>query len=202
MAKKTANVAGTLAALLGKIQDRLNRVGNETHQNSAKIAVLVDNVRLKVGEWQRQDATLTERIGRFQAEAFERETRQTARDQNNVQALVNLRDSTAKAFDQVKRDVETLLVQIQRLNERIGKVESQNLSLVSTVSLIQNRTSNGLPSDHIWLNKKLTGVYDTTDDLETRLKKLEAIIVLYENLRKAQLALAEVNGVFLTGPKV
>lgn len=214
---KKANVAGTLAALLSRIQSRLDKVGRETRQNTDAIATVTDQFRVKVGGLEGtvldqkrltfgRDEQLREKLNGLGQEVNavkkvveDREGRQTLRDQNNVQALVNLRDSTAKAFDQVKRDVETLLQQIQRLNERVGQADSKaGIALASAVTKAQQ---SGLPSDHVWLNKKLTGVYDTTDDLETRVKKLEKLIELYEGLRLAQVRLAEANGAFLAGVK-
>ena len=58
--------------------------------------------------------------------------------------------------------------------------------------------SGSMPSDHVWVNKKLTGVYDSLTDQEQRIQKMEALIEKYETLRKAQADLARVNGNFLS----
>jgi hypothetical protein len=132
-----------------------------------------------------------------------RETAQTLRDQSNVQSLVNLRESTQKGFDQVRKDVEALLKQIQRLNERVGQVESQvgvgnaayqhMVGVEARVTKIEKSLGNpapapSMPSDHVWVNKKLSGVYDTTTDLESRVQRLEAEAELLNDLREAQSA--------------
>jgi hypothetical protein len=69
--------------------------------------------------------SLLERVKEVAFENNKREEAQTLRDQSNVQALTNLRDSTEKAFNQVAADVKSLLTTVQRLNERVGQVESQ-----------------------------------------------------------------------------
>ncbi len=218
MAKKNSNAAGTLLALLNKIQTRLDNVGRETRQNTDAVAALQDHARVKIGGLEgtvldqkvvtfRRDEQLREKLNGLGQEVNaikkvveDREARQILRDQNNVQSLVNLRDSTAKAFEQVKQDVQTLLQQIQRLNERVGQADSKAASALAFAMSKQPQT--GMPSDHVWLNKKLTGVYDTTAELDARIQKMEKLLELYEGLRKAQVALAEANGAFLQGPKV
>jgi len=96
-----------------------------------------------------------------------REERQIARDQNNVQALVNLRDSTAKAFNQVRDDVAALMKQIQRLNERVGQTESQN-KILADAFLGPNAVIN-----QSVVNSKLSGVYNVTEELDKRIQTLE-----------------------------
>ncbi len=214
MAKKKnlkSQLITTVGVLFERLTERLNRIGVQTRKNTAAIEALQDKQRAVIREaLVQRGAALSEDIKDVQAETArvkqendDRETRQTLRDQNNVQALVNLRDSAAKAFNDVKLDVENILKFIQRLNERVGQVESQNAILGSRVNAIAQETlsAGALPQGHVWVNKKLSGVYDTTDDLEKRVKELEATLVLYENLRKAQAALAQANGAFLAGPK-
>src|SRR5216684_1156889 len=177
MSNTKSHILSKVATLLDKFSDRLVRIANQTRQNTDAVASLTDKVRLEVGAQQERLAALADDIDkkvgksdvRFLADVVEgikkendvRENNQTARDQNNVQSIVNLRDSTQKGFDQVRSDVDQLLKLNQRLNERVGQVESQNLSLASTVSLLQNRLNApapapSIPSDHVWLNKKLT----------------------------------------------
>jgi DNA repair exonuclease SbcCD ATPase subunit len=141
----------------------------------------------RVQAFQRSEA-IAASLAKVKAENDDREARQAMRDQSNVQSLVNLRDSTAKAFDQVKKDVQELINRVERANSRINQVENQNLIL------------NGMPVGHEWVNKKLSGVYETCDDFETRVRKLEELLKLYENLRKAQNDFAIANGAFLAGP--
>lgn len=146
MAKE--KILAQVATLLDKFSERLVRVARETRQNTDAVATLTDKVRLEVGAQQERLAALADdivkKVGKsdvlflagvveemskkleaFKKESDVRETQQTARDQNNVQSLVNLRSSTQKAFDQVRDDVAGLLKQIQRLNERVGQVESR-----------------------------------------------------------------------------
>lgn len=224
MSKLRTGTLAQVAGLLNKFAERLAGVSRETRQNTDAIAVLRDELRLKIGKSQITEEILAAHIedakGELKREADSREGRQALRDQNNVQALVNLRDSTSKAFTQVKADIEELMKRIQRLNERAGQVESQNLSLSSSVSLISNRTSNAVNEKVV--NAKLEGILDVTGDLEGRVAKieegpcaafhhmvgiekrvteLEHLLELYEGLRKAQNALAVANGAFLAGPK-
>ncbi len=207
MSKKNGKVKETIlarvAVLLEKFSERLVRVARETRQNTDTIAALQDNVRLKVGglaqaietgiekvaERQRAQSDyaikgVIERVSRVEKESADRENKQITRDQNNVQALVNLRDSTAKAFNQVKDDVSALLVQIQRLNERTGQVESKH-------DIILERAITAV--DQSIVNSKLSGVYDVTADLDRRLQELEAEIALVTEFRRAQAA-------FILGP--
>jgi len=193
MSKKNGKVKETIlarvAVLLEKFSERLVRVARETRQNTDTIAALQDNVRLKVGglaqaietgiekvaERQRAQSDyaikgVIERVSRVEKESADRENKQITRDQNNVQALVNLRDSTAKAFNQVKDDVSALLVQIQRLNERIGQAESK-LEILEL----------GPAAWH-----HMVGV-------EKRVSELEAEIALVTEFRRAQAA-------FILGP--
>ena len=65
-----------------------------------------------------------------------------AQKQTNVgttDSLYALRDSTAKAFDGVSKDVKQMLVVTQKLNERLSKVESQNEILGTAFNISANR---------------------------------------------------------------
>jgi DNA repair exonuclease SbcCD ATPase subunit len=193
-----------LVELLNKIQDRLNRVARETRQNTEAIATLRDgriaefwksvNVRIgKLEELIQRHDTLTTFVGGLRDDVVrdreinnKREAEQTLRDQNNVQSLINLRVSTQKGFDDVRKDVESLMKTIQRLNERVGQVESQGVvdmalfrqqlrDFESRLNSKEPATITLLPADHVWVNKKLSGVYDTTNDLEKRIQQLELL---------------------------
>lgn len=190
-----SQILAKVAGLLDKFSDRLVATARETRQNTDAIAALRDELRLKFGKLEGELANTDGRIDASLEKADEREGRQTLRDQNNVQSLTALRDSTAKAFTQVRADVEELLKRIQRLNERAGQVESQNAILVSGQKLIPNQIDQKI------VNAKLEGIYDVTGDLEVRIQYLESLLALYEGLRKAQNDLAVANGAFLAGPK-
>jgi hypothetical protein len=107
--------------------------------------------------------------------------------------IVNLRDSTQKGFDYVKGDVETLLHTSQRLNERVGQVESQNQTLVSRTNQIQMAHVGISAVDQEIVNSKLSGVYGVTADLDRRLQEVEAEVALIVEFRRAQAA-------FILGP--
>lgn len=217
-----SQILSKVATLLDKFSDRLVRIANQTRQNTDAVAVLRDDIRLKAGraegiaieangKAERAHLALIhhgELIDSVKKENDVREDKQTLRDQNNVQSLVNLRESVQKGFDLVRNDVDTLMKQVQKLNERVGQAESkvsqfvvgsivpsaQILDTVRRVGEIEKKLAPGMPSDHVWLNKKLTGVYDTTDELEKRLQEIEAEIELITALRVAQAA-------FVLGPR-
>jgi len=145
-------------------------------------------------------------VEQVKIENDKREAAQTLRDQNNVQSLVNLRESTQKGFDQVRKDVEQLLKLNQRLNERVGQVEWPHMvGIEKRVGELEgqskghgyrlNQIETGkaeLPSDHVWLNKKLTGVYDTTADLEARVREMEQFLKAFREYQKAVSLLSKI----------
>lgn len=197
-----ANVNSKLASLLAKLQERLIRTSGETRQNTDAIATIQDQVRVKVGGLEtrtfQRDEQLREKLNELEQEvnatkkeSNDREARQTLRDQNNVQSIMKLRDSTQKGFDQVRQDVESLLKAVQRLNERVGQVESQGNANVLNVNRLLGSVAKMevTPPDTVWVNKKLTGVYDTTAELDSRIQVLEAEIALITAFRAAQAAL-------------
>src|SRR6266481_1021433 len=157
----------TVASLLEKFSNRLTRVASETRQNT-------DDINKIGNALVTTDTVLHKAVKEVKDENDARETRQTLRDQNNVQALHSLRDSTQKGFDQVKGDVESLLRAIQRLNERVGQVESQYADLLERAKKVVVANFNQ-PSaiDQQLVNSKLEGVYNVTEELEARLQKLE-----------------------------
>jgi len=156
MSNTKSKIYEKIVTILDKFANRLTRIANQTKDNSDAI------VRITT-----EQQTLQDSISRVEFENNKREEAQVLRDQS-------------KAFDNVAGDMKNALQTLQRLNERIGKAESQNLSLASTVSLLQNRLDSSappaasLPSDHVWVNKKLSGVYAVADEFEARIQKLEA----------------------------
>jgi hypothetical protein len=90
MAKsKKSSVNGKLAELLSKLQERLNRVGLESSQTAALVVSLQD-----------ENAALKASMMRENALNHSRALAQT-------NALIALRESTAKAFAQVRTDIES-----------------------------------------------------------------------------------------------
>jgi hypothetical protein len=161
-------------------------------------------------------------LAKVKAENDDREMRQTARDQNNVQSIVNLKDSTQTAFDEVKKDVQKLLDIDEGAKKRLNRLEYFMNDLVDraknvvTLNFQPQGSDSTLPVGHEWVNKKLAGVYDSLEDVETRIDNLEYMnrvegtqqlerriellekqIARYEALRKAQLEFAKANGQFL-----
>jgi hypothetical protein len=132
--------------------------------------------------------TLVDQIKEVEFENNKREEAQTLRDQNNVQSLVNLRESTQKAFSQVRDDVAQLMRQIQLLNERVGKAESANKILVDLVAHQGRQQQAASHHTNPTINFKLAGVYDVTAELDKRLQVLEAEQKLVEAWRAAQAA--------------
>lgn len=188
-----------LASLIGQLQDRITKLAEQTTLSLGYQSERTTEIGRQVGDLQTLNVqnvsarnTLVERIEAVDFKNDKREEAQSLRDQSNVQSLVNLRDSVAKAFTQVAGDVKQVLNQITYVKDRVTKLENQTLVLAA------NKNAAGLPTDHIWVNKKLTGVYDSLTDQEQRIQKMEALIEKYETLRKAQADLARVNGNFLS----
>lgn len=194
MSKLNFQINETVTVILNRISDRLTRVARDTRQNTDAISALTDKQRTDIEAQQERLAALADKVSTFEefqkyqarVNKFndEQEARQTLRDQNNVQSLYNLRDSTQKSFYAVREDMKSLVARAQRFNERLGQIESQNISMASSISLISNRTAESVPYDHVWVNKKLTGVYDSINEIETRVKELEKATTR-EELRKA-----------------
>lgn len=143
MASKITRILSKLTNLLKQIQTRLDDV-------SAKVTA-------------------------NKKEADDREFRQGLRDQNNVQSLVNLRESAQKAFNQVKDDIKELVNRDSKMNTRILTLETNYNDLLERAKrlIMTPAPEPQMPSDHVWVNKKLSGVYDVLTDLQKRLEKLE-----------------------------
>lgn len=196
-----------ITQLLASLQKRITKTAQKTQANTERLDSLVEsynevvkNVCFADGQtvvglkgdlesfraqaFQRSEA-IAASLAKVKAENDDREMRQTMRDQNNVAAIQMLERSMVKAFGNVKTDIQNLVDQNRTLRESISQVEN----------------GQELPIGHEWVNKKLSGVYETCDDFETRVRKLEELLKLYENLRKAQNDFAIANGAFLAGPK-
>lgn len=194
-----------LASLIGKLVERLSKNTEDISDAKTAVGILQDRIThtdslvqqtkndLATANVQNVSArnTLVERIEAVDFKNNKREEAQTLRDQSNVQSLVNLRDSVAKAFDKVAADVKQILNQITYVKDRVAKLEVQN-------EMLAKAPGSSMPSDHVWVNRKLTGVYDSLTEQEQRIEKLEALIEKYETLRKAQADLARENGNFLS----
>ena len=191
----TQKIYNKIATILDKFAERLTTVARDTRRNSDEVAALRDDTRLKIGKLQSQadadvrslreaDVDIICNVGNL---IDQKEAQQTLRDQSNVQSLINLRDSTGKAFDQVKKDVETILKQVQRLNERIGLAESNLTRTQADFAARASATHNSV------VKYKLERVFDVTADLEARLQRVEAEAKLIEAVRTAQIN-------FMAGP--
>jgi hypothetical protein len=219
MANIKSKVYEKIVTIIDKFSDRLTKNAIETRQNTEDLAVLRQEYN---NSFVRFESTIQEmfetgvshngptingikqNIEKVKEENNKREESQTLRDQNNVQSLVNLRELTQKGFDQVRKDVEQLLNLNQRLNERMGKAESlanaawhQMVGVEQRVAKIEEKMSNPapapqMPSDHVWVNKKLSGVYDTTDDLESRVREMEQFLNAFREFQKAASLLSKI----------
>jgi hypothetical protein len=78
---------------------------------------------------------------------------ETREDEKN---LVNLQEMTHQAFAAVSDDVDTL-------SERLTALENAPVA-----------TSPAPEFDHTWVNRKLSGVYEYIEELESKIQKLES----------------------------
>jgi predicted nuclease with TOPRIM domain len=174
MSKSNAQVA----AILGKMQDRLNKTVQDTRLNAETIHVVSEELRIRTVKLAAAQQETSTRLQQDFEKAEAREGRQALRDQSNVQSLKNLAESVQKAFDQVKNDVSELLKLNQRLNERIDQVESRTAAALAAL------TPPSAAAQSI-VNSKLRGIYDVTEDLDARLQKAEIEVEALRELRKA-----------------
>lgn len=111
-------VLGQVAGLLQKFQDRLDKYDTET-----------TNVQIELGDARKkfQVAVLAcQTAVRQFNDLAEKLTKQDETNKEVAASLYNLKESTQKAFDNVRADYKALLDSQQRLNERISKLESLN----------------------------------------------------------------------------
>ena len=132
MSKKKTNMLSDTAELLQAFQTRLdaltvrtNAVGRDQQVHRAAIDSILERERINTVKWvdtNRLAQNLTEDIA-------------TQKDHNKkvTESLYALRDSTAKAFDDVSQDMKNALLTLQRFNERLGRGESQIASLASSI---------------------------------------------------------------------
>lgn len=188
------NVSLKLAGLPAKIQDRLNRVGLQANQTSAAVETVESRHKALtnfVNRLRDDVVAVRDYIEEVRTENDKREERQTLRDQSNVQSLVNLRESVQKGFDLVRNDVDTLNKKDRTLSDRITEIETFQKDLVERAKRLVVYTRDyqapapSMPSDHVWVNKKLTGVYDSMTELEVRMRKLEERAKDAEDIDKA-----------------
>lgn len=132
---------GKVAGLLNTIQGRLTTVSDRL-ESLEKIAATVANVNRNV------------------------ET-QSAVNKQVTDALYNLRESTQKSFNAVSSDVATLLKSIQKLNERLGEIESNALLARQEAQAATNTAHAAF--------QHMTGI-------ETRVKVLEDIVKFVKSL--------------------
>jgi hypothetical protein len=200
MSKKNvkSQIYSKVADLLDSFANRLARVsqnhaGLERRHNilTGFVGGLRDDVVSLKQAYDARVVGIDARIAGVKEENDKREQVQTLRDQNNVQALHDLRTAAQKSFDLVREDVKTLLQQIQRLNERVGQVESQNIIATKFLQAKPVQVESGLPNGHVWVNKKLTGVYESVGDLEARVTLAETELEALKELRKALAVIAK-----------
>lgn len=168
-------VLKSIVGLVASLQKSLHKVRQKTSANTEELDTLRGSCSVAYLQHNREIAEAKKAIEDFRVQAFQRseaiaallakvkaenddrETRQTMRDQNNVAGIQMLERSMVKAFGNVKTDIQNLVDQNRTLRESISQVVN----------------GQELPIGHEWVNKKLTGVYDTTTDLDNRLQKIE-----------------------------
>lgn len=168
-----------LASILVKLQDRLNRVGLQSSQTTAAVEVLQDQTRLSVGK-------LNAVVDAVKIHGERQETLNHSRALSQTDSLVKLRDSAKTAFEQVKQDVAELLKFNQRLNERVGQLESRTDSAAVVGSNLANLV-------HRITQLESRDGFDLNEELESRLQRVEAEVKLIEAVRTAQIN-------FMAGP--
>lgn len=210
--------AQKISSVLVSITKRLSRVAKQTFENTEELSILrgttanaynelkASTEDFRVQAFQRTEVLATanaialKQIADVKKENDDREARQALRDQNNVQSIINLRDSMSRAFNEVKKDIQELITRIDATNSRIKNVEVFQADLLERAKRIVLTPTPALsmPNNHVWVNKKLSGVYSQVNEQEDRIQKLEALIEKYENLRKAQAELAKAQGEFVS----
>lgn len=144
-----------IVSLLTKLQDRIDTVSNRV--------TLVGN-----------DASQSrDTIASFNRGFGVYSTGQSEKNKKFTDSLYALRDSTAKAFDNVTADMKNALAAIQRLGERIDKLE--------------NKVSIGSAAWHqmVGVEKRVTELENKGDSIPVhtvaeRLKQIEARAKYYE----------------------
>lgn len=190
---KTANLSLETSDLRRDVRE-LNDELDATDANANNMAEALEELEMHVSTFDSRLVALDKSIAVNQDRwaAVEkvndtRESQQTLRDQSNVQSIKDLRDSVDVAFKIVEKDVAALdavdksqSAWINQCATRITEVEKFQADLVERAKKFvsapfETRVSGGtqLPVGHVWVNKKLTGVYDSITELENRLKKLE-----------------------------
>jgi HD-GYP domain-containing protein (c-di-GMP phosphodiesterase class II) len=104
---KSVKLNGLVAELFTKIQERLTRNSDSLQKHITDHVEFQDKlnaVNQAVATRINQDFERTQKI----------DSESRARDSQQWDGLVNLRESTGKAFDQVKKDIASLEIQIQR----------------------------------------------------------------------------------------
>ena len=158
MAKKKTTVFGKTAELLQALQTRLdaltvrtNAVGRDRQVHRAAIDSILERERINTVKWvdtNRLAQNLTEDIA-------------TQKDHNKkvTESLYALRDSTAKAFDDVSQDMKNALLTLQRFNERLGRGESQIASLASSIDKAEKAEKRSKPVFYMGFNAFIANNY-------------------------------------------
>jgi len=157
-----SDAAAKIASLLGKLQERLNRLTGTVYEITARIQQDYGRTETKFVQLHSRDESLLARIKEVAFDNDKREEAQVLRDQSNVQSIVDLRELTQKGFDLVGKDIASLVKSVQRLNERMGQLESKT----GDICVVDQQEVNAKLL-------KLTKAYDGLDSLNERLRSLE-----------------------------
>jgi uncharacterized phage infection (PIP) family protein YhgE len=108
---KSASQNAALAGLLVQLQARVTNLTEETNKALSGIQGQVDRA------WELQNSREgVASKNRVEIEKFSK---------NTTDSIYALRDNTQKAFTNVATDIQSLKTALQRLNERVGLVESR-----------------------------------------------------------------------------
>jgi hypothetical protein len=144
------------AELLEQLQGRIDVVRSQSDINSGQIDFIIDCI-----------VNLRE---------------ETREDEKN---LVNLQEMTQQAFTAVSNDVDTINSRCQQIIDASAFLSTRVTALENAPVAINPAPEPCLPFDHTWVNRKLSGVYEYIEELESKIQKLESRVDLAEDVDKA-----------------
>ncbi len=117
-------ILNTLSARVESLSNRAALIGNESAQTTDKVSAFLGRERFIHAKVQ---------------DAYSAAKGQDEINRETTKSLYNLRESTRTAFDNVTADVKNILQTAKRAAERIEQVENQNVSLLSTIKILEGR---------------------------------------------------------------
>lgn len=141
-APKAQQALTAITSILDKVSDRLTTLSNR-----------VASIEIESGQSRDTIASFNRGFGVYS-------TDQREKNKKFTESLYALRDSTGKAFDNVTADMKNALTAIQRLSDRVGKLEGQGI----TIAAIGQRF-NTLEARAKYYEEKLDAVHATVQAL-------------------------------------